>query len=122
MHYLFSLLFCFARAFTPAFINPFGVILMMEKIIRFRDNPANPKNILIPFYVLIGMSLLLEYIKLDALPEDGGFDAYAWMQKEILAKLNSVRQRQAYKEVIRAPKDEKQAALDNYLSTKQLNG
>ena len=92
---------------------------MMDVLRRFRDNPENPKNVQIPFYVLIGMEMFLSNIDTGTLTDDEKA-AHKIVLNEIEEKLGRVRNRQAYSEVVRAPKKDKQAALDAYHSTKKM--
>ena len=100
----------------------------LDSLRRWRDNPANPKNIQIPFALLIGMEWVLEDMEKilqnqpsgtkEASEDDRAF--YAFLLQEIKEKKAKIRNRQEYANVVKAPKGEKQAALDNYHNAKKL--
>ena len=92
----------------------------IEVIRRWRDNPGSPQNVLIPFFVLIGMEMFLNSIDAGSLTDDDKA-AYDLIRREILSKKDRVRNRQAYTEFMRSSKSDKQAALDCYINTKKIN-
>lgn len=93
---------------------------MIRTLHRFRDNPENPKNVQIPFYVLVGMDMVLSGIDTAFLADDEKA-AIELLHGEILEKKAKVANRQAYTHVVRAKADEKQAALNAYHEGKKFN-
>ena len=92
----------------------------MESLCRWRDNPANPKNIQIPFYLLVAMKMVLEMIDKNTLSDDEKA-VHELLRREIEDKERRIANRLEYTEVVRTPKGEKQAALDTYHKAKKFN-
>ena len=90
---------------------------LIEIMKRFRDNPENPKNVQIPFYVVVGMKYVLEAIDVENI--EFLEEACKEIHKELASKMGKILNRQAYTEYIRASKSNKQEALDNYIAQKQ---
>ena len=93
---------------------------IFEILQNWKNNPENPKNVQIPFYIIVGIQMLLKKIDTDTL-SDGDMAAYELVLWELSEKMRRVRNRQAYTEVVRAPDSEKQAALDDYHAMKECN-
>ena len=94
---------------------------MMELLRLLESNSANPKNIQIPFELFRVMREFANKIDPSSLTDEEK-TAYTFMQQEIQKKTANIRNRQEYKAVIQAGKNEetRQSALKNYLNTKQL--
>jgi len=92
---------------------------MMNMLRRWCNNPANPKKVQISFMAVIGIIEFLERIDASTLSSEDR-EAYEYIRRELLEKKSKVRNRQAYTAIVHATGDDKQAALESYLQTKQL--
>ncbi|MCL2215790.1 MAG: hypothetical protein FWB91_02090 [Defluviitaleaceae bacterium] len=94
---------------------------MMEMMRRFGNNPANPKKVQISFMAVIGMLEFLNMLDTSTITSDEK-EAYKFILCELEGKKSKVVIRQAYTAIVHAQgAEDKHAAYENYLATKELH-
>ncbi|MCL2197297.1 MAG: hypothetical protein FWB80_00080 [Defluviitaleaceae bacterium] len=94
---------------------------MLPDLRNFQKNPDCPKNVQISFITFLSIEIFLDKVDEAKLSTEEQL-AFSHIKKELLHKKSRISNRQAYTEITRAKtKDEKQAAYENYLFTKQLS-
>jgi len=93
----------------------------MEYLRSFAQNPQNPKNIQLPFITFLAIEAIVGAMDKKNLTSEGR-EVFDFVLTEIVNKKSSIRNRQAFSEIIHAGenKTDKQAALQNYIATKKL--
>lgn len=80
-----------------------------------------PKNVQIPYMVLMAAIEVLNSIDKNTLPENIR-SKYDLVHRELYEKRSRIRNRFAYSDIIQAQsEDDREAARDNYLKTKELS-
>ena len=87
------------------------------------EYPGSPKNVQISFLTFLAISEIWKALESELFQNMLPIEiraAFEHVRQELANKKSKMRNRQAYTAITHAHKDDKQAALENYIFTKQM--